>query len=100
MSFKLIISQEAQQDIEESIQFYNLQKENLGFEFYDCILEKFYKINSAPSHYAVRFKNVKASHANRFPFLIYFKVDKIKSTIIILGVLHTSRNPQIIKERK
>lgn len=44
MSFKLIISQEAQQDIEESIQFYNLQKENLGFEFYDCILEKFYKI--------------------------------------------------------
>lgn len=34
MSLKLIISQEAQQDIEESIQFYNLQKENLGFEFF------------------------------------------------------------------
>ncbi|MCW5912016.1 MAG: type II toxin-antitoxin system RelE/ParE family toxin [Cyclobacteriaceae bacterium] len=100
MNYSLLLSLDAQQDILDSIAFYNLEKENLGFEFYDRVIEKLTPITNNPHHYAVRFGDIRTSMVARFPYLIYFRVKKVKSIIIVLGILHTSRNPQIIKKRK
>jgi toxin ParE1/3/4 len=100
MNYSLAFSQETRQEIIESIVRYNQEKENLGFEFYAELNEKLSLIAKSPLHYSIRFKTIRTIQMRKFPYLIYFKIDERKSSLIILGVLHTSRNPQIIKQRK
>ena len=44
MKYSIIFSPEAQEDIVESIQWYNNGKENLGFEFYQAAEDKLTKL--------------------------------------------------------
>jgi len=100
MSYWLTFSKQAEEDLIDSIKWYNQQKENLGFEFYDCGNENLLLIVESPQRYSVRFKNIRTAPVKRFPYLIYFYLDQQSDSIIILGVLHTSRNPETIKKRK
>jgi ParE toxin of type II toxin-antitoxin system, parDE len=100
MIHSLIFSPESQQEIIESILWYNQEKENLGFQFYAEVNEKLHHILKNPLHYPIRFKNIRTTPIRKFPYLIYFKIDEKNSSLIVLGVLHTSRNPKIIQQRK
>lgn len=100
MRYSLIVSLGAQKDILESIEWYNNEKANLGFEFYESLMEKINSLAERPLLYTKRFKNVRTAKVNKYPYLIYFKIEESNSSISILGVLHTSRNPQLIRKRK
>lgn len=100
MKYSLIFSDKAQHDIIESIKWYNEQKENLGFEFYDSLTEKLSLISNNPHHYSIRFKNIRASKIFNYPYLIYFKINDKNTSLLIFGVLHTSRDPRTITKRK
>jgi toxin ParE1/3/4 len=100
MKYSPIVSLGAQQDILESIEWYNNEKDNLGFEFYESVIKKLNSLADNPLHYSKRFKDVRTAKVNKYPYLIYFKIQESSSSIIILGVLHTSRNPQLIRKRK
>lgn len=100
MTYSVVFSPGAQEDIIESIQWYNNEKENLGFEFYLQTDERLKQIAQNPLHFSIRFKNIRASKINRYPYLIYFTTNEKSLTILILGVLHTSRNPITIKKRR
>lgn len=100
MKYSPIVSLGTQQDILESIVWYNNEKENLGFEFYESVVEKINLLTEKPLHYSKRFKDVRTAKVNKYPYLIYFKIQESSSVINILGVLHTSRNPQLIRKRK
>lgn len=100
MKYSLIVSLGAQQDILESIEWYNHEKEDLGFEFYECVIEKINSLIENPLHYPKRIKNVGTANVNKYPYLIYFRIEESSSSISILGVLHTSRNPKLIRKRK
>ena len=99
MKYSLVFSSKAQQDVIESVRWYNNQKQNLGFQFYDRLNEKLSSIRKNPHGYSIRFKKLRASKVAKHPFLIYFKIDEKKSIIAILAVLHTSRNPKEITKR-
>src|SRR6187399_1698254 len=100
MKYSLIFSEGAQSDIVESIQWYNEAKQNLGFEFYDRVNEKLSLLAENPLHYSIRFNTIRASKVNHYPHLIYFRINDNNASILILAVLHTSRDPQTIKKRK
>ncbi len=100
MKYSLIFSQGAERDIIESIQWYNEAKEKLGFEFNAHVNEKLSQLVESPLHYSIRFNTIRASKVNHYPYLIYFKINNQNATILVLGVLHTSRDPQTIKKRK
>lgn len=100
MNYPLHFSEGAQKDILDSIEWYNDEKENLGFEFYNDLIQKLSLVSSNPLHYSTRVKNVRATNLKNYPFLIYFKIDNQNSLIVILGVLHTSRDPKLIAKRK
>ncbi len=100
MNYSLSFYPSAQEDIIKSIGWYNQEKENLGFEFYDQLNEKLNILVRNPQHYSILFKDIRTAQVIRFPYLIYFKIDQKKTSITILGVLHTSRDPQTIKKRK
>lgn len=83
MSHSLIFSEGAQQDIIESIQWYNDQKENLGFEFYDHLTQKLALLSTNPLHYSVCYKNIRAANLDKYPFLVYFIIHNQNSLILI-----------------
>jgi toxin ParE1/3/4 len=100
MKYSLIFSEGAQHDIIESIQWYNEAKQNLGFDFNDHVNKKLSQLIERPLQSSIRFNTIRASKINHYPYLIYFKINEKNASILILGVLHTSRDPQTIKKRK
>jgi hypothetical protein len=96
MTFSISFVPQAQQDIIDSISWYNLEKENLGFSFYEQLGLQLNVLAKNPLQYSIKQQTIRSAKVKKFPFLIYFKVDQKK----VLAVLHTSRNPNIIKSRK
>jgi len=99
MTFQVDFVPEAKRDILDSIFWYNNQKENLGFDFYNKIEATITKVVSQPLSYAVRFKQVRAAKLEKFPYLIYFLLNEREDKIIIIAVLDTSRNAKEILDR-
>ena len=54
-------------------------------------------IQKSPSGNQKRLGNIRAIFLKRFSYGVYYKVYKTK--VVIIAVLHTSRNPQIWKSR-
>jgi len=92
MSYTLIPSDEATADILEGIDWYNEQKTGLGRLFYEILWQSFELIEQMPFAYAVRYKNLRACPLKKFPFLVYYFVDKDTKVVTVVAVLHTKRD--------
>ena len=97
MRYELIIKPEAEQDIQEAAQYYQLQKSGLGMDFLLAVDDSLEKIQRNPHSYAIRYQDVRTALLVRFPFLVHYLVES--STIFVLAVIHSSRNPRSWKKR-
>lgn len=93
---KIVILEEAEQDIKNALLFYEAQKEGLGSYFLDAI---FADIESLYLYAGIHIV-ISGYHrllAKRFPFAVYYKLkDK---TIFVYAVLDCRRDPTWIKRR-
>lgn len=93
---KIVILEEAEQDIKNALLFYEAQKEGLGSYFLDAI---FADIESLYLYAGIHIV-ISGYHrllAKRFPFAVYCKLkDK---TIFVYAVLDCRRDPTWIKRR-
>ena len=96
-SFRLIITMSARIDIENSAEWYSLQKDNLERDFLQEIENTINNIASNPYQYFQILKNIRRANVNRFPFSIFFSI--LGNEIIIFSVFHQSRNPLKWKEK-
>ncbi len=94
---KLKISPFAEMDLLESITFYTEQRENLGKEFYETVVDSFERIKDNPGQFPKEYKEMRKVSINRFPFMVFFVVND--DIGYILGIFHSSRNPKIMKTR-
>lgn len=94
---KIKISPFAEQDLKESITYYNEQSENLGDQFFEIINSVFSRIKDNPGQFPKSYKEMRKAKTERFPFNVYF-VEK-ETTGYILGIFHSSRNPKVMKTR-
>ena len=99
MSYQVIIAESAELDIRDSYLWYESQQDHLGDKFRNHIEDSINSIAQNPLSNQIRYKNVRVFSLKKFPFGIHFKIDEIKSTILILGVFHTSRNTKSWKSR-
>jgi len=91
------ISPFAEKDLQESIGFYNDQKADLGDEFAETLNRTFNRILGNPNQFPFDYKNIKKARMDRFPFIVYFVLEE--SACYILGIFHSSRNPDIMNYR-
>jgi hypothetical protein len=96
--YEIIISPEAENELNISKEFYESKQEGLGKDFVGEVDNTINRIAENPEQFPkVKQKQVRKANVNRFPFGIYFAV---KDTIInILAVFHYSRNPKKLKKR-
>jgi len=96
--YEIIISPEAENELNISKEFYESKQEGLSKDFVKEVDKTIDRIVQNPEQFPkVKQKQVRKANVNRFPFGIYFAV---KDTIInILAVFNYSRNPKKLKKR-
>ncbi|MDB4290003.1 type II toxin-antitoxin system RelE/ParE family toxin [Flavobacteriaceae bacterium] len=87
----------AQQDIQEVIDYYDELSPKLADSFLAELEQCYNKIKQAPEGYQKRLGNIRAAFLKKFPFGVYYKIYGEK--IVVIAILHTSRNPSIWKKR-
>lgn len=99
MSYELVFREETLQDISDSMDWYENQQEGLSDRFYLQLDNKLQKIAKDPFHYSIRYEAVHCAQMDKFPYLIHYIVEENRSRIVILGIIHTSRDPRTAEKR-
>lgn len=97
MSYNLVVKPEAERDIQEAAQYYQLQQSGLGLDFLLAADQCLSRVQEGPLLYAVKYQDVRTASLKRFPFLVHFYVEA--DTVIVLAVLHSKRNPRNWKDQ-
>lgn len=97
--YKSVILPLAKKDIQETALWYNKRSKGLGKRFAAAVREKVRFIRQNPEAVGIRYDKVRTSVLNIFPYMIHYTIDKSKQAVVISAVLHTSRHPEVWKER-
>lgn len=87
----------AEQELDESAEYYSESKPGLGKEFLDAVDVAFEEIRSNPYASEMLAKGHRRKIIHRFPFTIYYTVRH--ETIRIVSIAHQSRKPFYWKGR-
>lgn len=93
MEYKIIVSLRAHQEIDDAIDYYRFYSLNAPVLFIEE-LKRAYNVLAQNPFFVVRYRNVRAIKIRRFPYSLYFTVNKSKKTVKILACFHNKRNPQ------
>jgi hypothetical protein len=92
MIFKIAVSNRAQHEIEEAIEFYNIRNKSAAIEFYSEI-QNIYRILEFSPYFEVKFLNIRSIPLNKFPFIIFFTIDFENQIVNIRSCFHNSQSP-------
>lgn len=88
---------EAENDIHDAASWYESQRPHLGHEFLDEIEASFTRIAENPLQFQILYRGVRRALLSRFPFGVFFRV--VDEAIVVLAILHASRNPVRWRDR-
>jgi toxin ParE1/3/4 len=95
----VVLRRIAAQEFDDSIAWYNAEREGLGHEFRAVIEEHFRRIAANPESFCkVRGEVRRAVVLRRFHYVIHFRIEPRQ--IVILSVFHTSREPGQLNRRR
>lgn len=97
MTLQVYIRPEAEADLDDAALWYQTQAAGLGYEFLDEIKKTLQIMADNPEIFQVMYKNVRRGIVQRFPFVIYYQIEA--ETIVVLGIIHASRDPHNWKKR-
>ena len=98
MSFNATFRPEAEEDLLEAFHWYEEQNRGLGSEFFQSVEVCISNIQSNPEAYPIIYKTIRRALLRRFPFGIFYVVDK--EVITIIACFHFRRDPSHWQKRK
>ncbi|WP_026100141.1 type II toxin-antitoxin system RelE/ParE family toxin [Fortiea contorta] len=81
----------------EAVQYYSQQRVEVAQAFIDAIEDAIYRIRESPTRYTVIDEDVRRCMTRRFPYGILYTIEP--DYILILAVMHCSREPEYWKSR-
>ena len=97
MTLELRLRPEAELDLAEAALWYEEQGSGLGDQFLDEVLAVFSTIAETPLMYPIVHRSTRRALIHRFPFGVYYRVET--TAIVVVAVMHGSRNPRRWKSR-
>jgi hypothetical protein len=92
MTFNIVLSRLASQEIDKSVAFYESRKKGLGKEFITYLKGYFSILKTNPELFQIKRKSIyRELPLKKFPFVIIYEI--IEKEVIIYSIFHTSRNP-------
>lgn len=99
MSYKIKLLPIVHTDLRKAKKWYHDKNETLAKEFKIEVNKEIDYIGKYPEHYQRKHKELRQSLVTRFPYAIFYLVEEEQKRIIVFGVLHTRRNPEIVRKR-
>ncbi|MGB5942279.1 MAG: type II toxin-antitoxin system RelE/ParE family toxin [Leeuwenhoekiella sp.] len=91
MNYGIEIGHRAQNELQESAVFYELQSQGLGDRFLNAVYDTFEKIDANPEAFPIE-RNFRKASVRHFPFLVLYRIQA--ESLVILSVFHNKRNPK------
>lgn len=87
----------AKNDIQEIVDYYDRLAPKITDKFLDDLYADLELLQGNPNLFQRKYKDTRVRYMKKFPFGVHYILKE--GTVIILAVLHTSRNPKIWEER-
>jgi len=97
---KVFITKNADFDLLEISDWYNAKNKELIWVFLKDFKEKVKNISENPFACEIRYESFRIAYLKKFPFGIHYYYNEERNLIEIYSVFHTSRNPELWKDRK
>ena len=97
MSLPVRVRPEAAQDLEDAAAWYEAQGRGLGHEFLDEVRRSLQRVVEQPELYPSVHRATRRVLIHRFPFGVFYRVEM--DSIVVVAVMHGSRDPQRWKQR-
>lgn len=97
MSLKIRFLLAAEQELIETVGYYNFQSPGLGFEFAVEATHTLTRIAEYPLAWHKLSERTRRCRTNRFPYGIIYQIRK--DCIMIIAVMHLHRKPETWQER-
>lgn len=95
MTYILRFVPDVEEDVINGHIWYESKSKGLGEEFLRVFYAAASEISHNPLRYPTIYQELRRCLLRRFPYAVYFKVEN--DQIIVFGLFHCARNPQIIK---
>jgi toxin ParE1/3/4 len=95
---RYVFHPEALTEYSEAVQYYTEQRIEVAQAFINAIEDTIYRIRESPTGYAAIDDDVRRCMARRFPYGILYTVEP--DYILIVAVMHSSREPGYWKSRR
>lgn len=95
---KYVFHPEALSEYAEAVKYYSEQRTEIAQSFIDAVEEAIYKIRETPCRYSIWDEDVRRCLTRKFPYAILFTIEP--DYILILAVMHCSREPRYWQNRR
>lgn len=97
MGFKVILKPEAETDITEIYQWYEVRVKGLGGEFLRAVDACLSSIKRHPLAFPILYKDTRRALLRKFPYGIFFLIENNK--IVVIASFHVRREPKRWRDR-
>lgn len=98
MSYRVVLREEAEEELAEAKAWYDARREGLGDEFLGCIDAAIESLARSPEMYARVHGEVRRALARRFPYGVFYVFEDPLVTVI--AVFHAKRDPKVWRGRQ
>ena len=95
---KYVFHPEALSEYAEAVEYYTKQRTEVAQAFINAIEDAVYRIREDPTRYAAMDEDIRRCMARKFPYGILYTIER--DYILILAVMHCSREPGYWKSRQ
>lgn len=95
---RYVFHPDALSEYAEAVQYFTEQRVEVAQAFINAIEDTVYRIREAPTRYAVIDEDVRRCMARKFPYGVLYTIEQ--DYILVLAVMHCSREPGYWKSRK
>ena len=95
---KYVFHPEALSEYAEAVQYYAQQRNEVAQAFIDAVEDAVYRIRESPNRWSLVDEEVRRCLTRKFPYGILYTLEQ--DYILILAVMHCSREPGYWKSRR
>jgi plasmid stabilization system protein ParE len=97
MNYPLVITPEAEADMQQASQWYESQRVGLGADFLDRVEKVLDRITFSPEIHAVAYRNVRQTLVRKFPYVVCYILEQDR--VDVIAVFHVRRDPSSWQSR-
>ena len=94
---RVVLRPPARAGFDEAGDWYERQRPGLGPAFAAAVQEVFNRIAAQPQLHPVVLRDIRRAVVRGFPYCVYYR--ERPSTVVVLSVFHTSRDPSVWQGR-